>query len=164
MRIALILVFWTLLAGSTLSPIAAAEIAEQDPAYYHTGELAGSLRSNEPPPLFDADPQHLWNRLFAAVTIRPSLLPSVKDGPPVARIEGGDRIEFFGWGKTTWWDEPAHVAGLAELLDQFLSQGREKLSTDPLKRVLLQRDLWTLFDFLMVRHIARHGDSDVRRR
>src|SRR5260221_9516546 len=87
MRSAQILVGWTLLTILTPSPlpIPAAEIEEQDPAYYHTGELAGSLRSTEPPPLFDADPQHLWNRLFAAVTIRPSLLPSRRGGPPVAR-------------------------------------------------------------------------------
>ena len=164
MRTLLILACWTLLTQLTPSPIRAAELDEQDPAYYHTGELAGSLRSSEPPPLFDADPQHLWNRLFAAVTIRPSLLPSIKGGAPVARIEGGDRIEFFGWGGTTYWDEPANVAQLDGLLDQFLGQGTEKLSADPLKRVLLQRDLWTLFDFLMVRHIARHGDFETRRR
>ena len=164
MRPALILVSWTLLAGLTPLPISAAEIEEQDPAYYHIGELAGSLRSTEPPPLFDADPQHLWNRLFAAVAIRPSLLPSRRGGAPVARIEGGDRIEFFGWGGTTYWDEPANVAKLEELLDQFLAQGGETLSTDPLKRVLLQRDLWTLFDFLTIRHIGRRGDIETRHR
>jgi hypothetical protein len=166
MRAALILVCGTLL--TQLAPLPAAELDEQDPAYYHTGELAGSLRSTEPLPLFDPDPQHLWNRLFAAVTIRPSLLPSVKDGPPVARIEGGDRIEFFGWGGTTYWDEPKRVAQLAGLLDQFLDQGQfldhggEKLSADPLKRVLLQHDLWSLFDYLMTRHIARQGDLETR--
>src|SRR4051812_27490873 len=164
MRTTLILVFWTLLAVLTSSPILAADLEEQDPAYYHTGELAGSLRSNNPLPLFDADPQHLWNRLFAAVTIRPSRLPSVRGGPPVARIEGGDRIEFFGWGGTTYWDESANVAQLEWHLDQFLGQGGEKLSTDPLKRVLLQHDLWTLFDYLMVRHIARRGDPETRHR
>ena len=164
MRTTLILVCWTLLTVLTPSPILAADLEEQDPAYYHTGELAGSLRSNDPLPLFDADPQHLWNRLFAAVTIRPSRLPSVRGGPPVARIEGGDRIEFFGWGGTTYWDESANVAQLERHLDQFLGQGGEKLSTDPLKRVLLQHDLWTLFDFLMVRHIARRGDPETRHR
>src|ERR1700730_9660199 len=161
MRTMLILVCWTLL---TPSPILAADVEEQDPAYYHTGELAGSLRSNNPLPLFDADPQHLWNRLFAAVTIRPSRLPSVKGGPPVARIEGGDRIEFFGWGGTTYWDESANVAQLERHLDQFLGQGGEKLSTDPLKRVLLQHDLWTLFDFLMIGHMGRRGDFETRHR
>src|SRR4051794_18254354 len=100
MRTALILVGWTLLTVLTPPslPVSAAEIEEQDPAYYHSGELAGSLRTTEPLPLFDSDPQHLWNRIFAAVTIRPSLLPSRRDGPSVARIEGGDRIEFFVWG------------------------------------------------------------------
>src|SRR5690349_22227578 len=110
MRAALILACSALLTVLTSSPAAAAEFDEQDPAYYHTGELAGSLRSSDPLPLFDADPQHLWNRLFAAVTIRPSRLPSVRGGPPVARIEGGDRIEFFGWGGTTYWDESENVA------------------------------------------------------
>jgi hypothetical protein len=164
MRAALTLVCWTLLTVLTPPPIPASDFEEQDPAYYHTGPLAGSLRSNDPLPLFDADPQHLWNRLFAAVTIRSSLLPSVRGGPPVARIEGGDRIEFFGWGGTTYWDEPANVAQLERHLDQFLGQGGEKLSTDPLKRVLLQHDLWTLFDFLMVRQIARRGDLETRHR
>ena len=129
MRAALILVSWTLLTVLAPATIPAAGIEEQDPAYYHTGPLAGSLRSNDPLPLFDADPQHLWNRLFAAVTIRSSLLPSVRGGPPVARIEGGDRIEFFGWGGTTYWDEPANVAQLERHLDQFLGQGGEKLSS-----------------------------------
>jgi hypothetical protein len=164
MRTTLLPACWTLLTVLTPSPILADDLEEQDPAYYHTGELAGSLRSNNPLPLFDADPQHLWNRLFAAVTIRPSRLPSVRGGSPVARIEGGDRIEFFGWGGTTYWDESENVAQLERLLVEFLEQGNEKLSTDPLKRVLLQHDLWTLFDFLTVRHIARLGDLETRRR
>ena len=164
MRTALLLLSWTLLTEVTPSALPAAELEEQDPAYYHTGELAGSLRSTEPLPLFDVDPRHLWNRVFAAVTIRPSLLPSVRGGPAVARIEGGDRIEFFGWGGTTYWDEPANVERLERLLDEFLGQQGEKLSTDPLKRVLLQRDLWALFDFLMIRYIARRGDVEVRQR
>jgi hypothetical protein len=164
MRIALPLICSALVTALIPLALRAAELEEQDPAYYHTGELAGSLRSAQPLPLFDADPQHLWNRLFAAVTIRPSLLPSVKGGTPVTRIEGGDRIEFFGWGGTTYWDETENVARLEGLLDEFLAQEGEKLSTDPLKRVLLQRDLWTLFDFLMIRHIGRQGDFEVRRR
>jgi len=111
MRTRLVLFYWTL-TELTLSPLVAAEVAEEDPAYYHTGELAGSLRSTEPLPLFDANPQHLWNRLFAAIMVRPRLLSSVEGGAPVARIEGGDRIEFFGWGGTTYWDEPENVARL----------------------------------------------------
>lgn len=162
MRTVRILFCWAIVP--VLAPLTnwAAEIEELDPAYYHSGELAGSLRSADPPPLFDADPQHLWNRLYAAATIRPSLLPSRREGPPVARIEGGDRIEFLGWGGTTYWDELANLKHLEGLLDQFLGSGGENLSTDPLKRVLLQRDLWTLFDFMMIRHTGRQGDLEVR--
>ncbi|HVU88131.1 MAG TPA: hypothetical protein VHD36_12505 [Pirellulales bacterium] len=140
----------------------ATELDELDPAYHHTGELAGSLRSTDPPPLFDADPHHLWNRLFAAATIRKSHLPSRRSGAPVERIEGGDRIEFFGWGGTTYWDDPEPMAQLTTLLDQFLDGG-DKLKSEPMARVLLQHDLWTLFDFLMGRHIARQGDAETRK-
>jgi hypothetical protein len=148
--------------GLTPGPSPAAEFEEQDPAYYHAGKLAGSLRSARPLPIFDADPDHLWNRLFAAATIRSSRLPSTEGGAPEPRIEGGDRIDFFGWGGTTYWDEPANLAQFGELLDRFLEEKGEARSSDPLKRVLFQHDLWTLFDFLIVRHIGRRGDPDIR--
>jgi hypothetical protein len=150
--------------GAVQVPILAEDFEEQDRAYYHAGELAGSLRTNRPLPLFDADPEHLWNRLFAAATIRPSRLPSTEGGAPVPRIEGGDRIEFFGWGGTTYWDEPANMAQFEELLDRFLGGKGESLSSDPLKRVLFQHDMWTLFDFLIVRQIERRGDLETRQR
>lgn len=142
----------------------AAEFAEQDPAYYHEGELRGSLRSAEPLPLYDADPQHLWNRIFAAIAIRQSNLPSKRGGAPIARIEGGDTIDFLAWPGTTYWDEPETVARLEKLLDQFLKEKGEQLSTDPLKRVMLQRDLWAAFDFYISQNIARRGDLETRRR
>ena len=166
MRSARVLIGWMVFAVLMPSPSAlrAAEFEELDPAYYHTGELAGSLRTTEPLPLFNADPHQLWNRIFAAATIRPSRLPSRRGGPPVPRIEGGDRIELFVWGGTTYWDEPANVERLRSLLDQFLAQKAEQLSTDPLKRVLLQHDLWTLFDYLMIGHIERSGDAETRNR
>src|SRR4051794_10589485 len=164
MRTTLLLASWMLLTVLTTPPILAGDLEEQDPAYYHTGELAGSLRSNNPLPLFDADPQHLWNRLFAAVTIRPSRLPSVRGGPPVARIEGGDRIEFFSWGGTTYWDESANVAELERHRDQLLGTAGERLQPDPVNGVLREHGLWSFFDFLMVRHIARGGTPEPRHR
>jgi len=96
MRTALILVSCTLLTVLTPSPspIPAAEIEEQDPAYYHTGELAGSLRSADPPPLFEADPQHLWNRLFAAVTIRPACSLPDEAGLPSRALKEGTGLSF----------------------------------------------------------------------
>ncbi|MSR60381.1 MAG: hypothetical protein EXS05_22535 [Planctomycetaceae bacterium] len=158
------LVWCVLLTGLGPCLLLAAELDDRDPAYYHTGELAGSLRSADPLPLYDADRQHLWNRLFAAVAIRRSHLPSKRGGTPVARIEGGDKIEFLAWPGTTYWDEPETVTLLENLLDQFLNQKGEQLSTDPLRRVMLQRDLWAAFDFLIGQNIARRGDLETRRR
>lgn len=163
MRMACVACLSLVLLMTNLPCAAAGELPELDPAYYHSGELAGSLRASEPLPLFDVDPQHLWNRLFAAATIRGSRLPSVKDGPVVPRIEGGDRVEFFGWGGTTDWDDAARLEQLAGLLAEFRNGRGENLSSDPLRRVLLQHDLWTLFDFLMTRHIDRRGGVEVRR-
>ncbi|MDB5391627.1 MAG: hypothetical protein JWM11_7273 [Planctomycetaceae bacterium] len=162
MRIILIAGCIGIFSGLMLPSSWAADFEELDPAYYHTGELAGSLRSADAPSMFDADPQHLWNRLYAAATIRPSLLPSKREGMPIARIEGGDRIEFLGWGGTSYYDESGTLTNLEKLLDQFLETNGEKHSSDPLKRVLLQRDLWTLFDFMMQRQIDRKGDLETR--
>jgi len=150
----------------SLSPISlrAEDASEADPAYYHDGELFGSLRSADPLPLYDSDPQQLWNRLNAAISIRESLLPSKRGGTPIRRIEGGDRIEFLGWPGSTYWDEPATVDGIAALLKEFSEQHGEQLIDDPLKKVILQRDLWTVFDYYMSRNIDRRGDLETRRR
>lgn len=153
-----------LMIVADVAPLLAAELAEADPAYYHTGELAGSLRTAEPLPLYDVDPQHLWNRLFAAISIRHSLLPSKRGGTPIARIEGGDSIDFLAWPGTTYWDEPELIARLEGLLDQFLQEHSEQIAADPVRRVFLQRDLWAVFDYLISQNISRRGDLETRQR
>jgi hypothetical protein len=40
----------------------------------------------------------------------------------------------------------SHAAGLA-MLDEFLDENGESLIEDPLKRAMLQLDLWALFDW-----------------
>jgi hypothetical protein len=65
--------------------------AEEPPGwYYREGPLRGSLKSDSPLPLYDADPAHLWNRLFAVFYIRPSELPSRPEYPqdPTALVKG----------------------------------------------------------------------------
>lgn len=67
MRITLIAGCCGIFSVLMLPSIWAADFEELDPAYYHAGELAGSLRAADAPALGDADPQHVWNRLYAAV-------------------------------------------------------------------------------------------------
>ena len=157
------------------------------PGWYHTsGPLRGSLRSDAPLPLYNPDPAHLWNRLFAVFYIRPSEMPSrpeyprdstkldewdrklrdgkLPPGPVVKRFEGGDTMSLLAWPLTRHYSEPATFARADKLLEEFISTHGERLIVDPLKRAFLQRDLWAVFDHLIGQNIARFGDGDLIRR
>lgn len=157
-RVPLLLLFATLIAAARL------HAADLDAAYYHDGPLAGSLKSHAPLPIYDDDPHHLWNRLFAAFYIRPSELPDDAGGPPVHRIEGGDTIDFLAWAQTTYWDEPEVAARLHSVVDEFLESDGARLVDDPLRRVILLRDLWAVFDWFTGQNIRRAGSVEVRQR
>src|ERR1700722_6725787 len=146
------------------SPITviAAELDSEDPAYYHDGELAGSFKSNQPLPLYDVDPAHLANRLFAAFFIRESNIPTKRGGRPVKRIEGGDVVDFYAWPSSTYWSEPATMSRISALLEECLAEPTRLRPADPLRRAVLLRDLWAPFDFFVGRHIARDGDRETR--
>jgi hypothetical protein len=154
--------------------------------YYREGPLRGSLKSDNPLPLYDPSAAHLWNRLFAAFYIRPSEIPSwpkypddptlldewdrklqrgeLRPGPVVKRIEGGDVPLLLAWSNTRHYSEPATFERADRLLDEFLETRGERLITDPLKRAFFQRDLWAVFDHLMGQNIAHFGDADLARR
>ena len=74
---------------------------DADPACFHEGDLDGSLRADAPLPIYDPDPGHPRDRLFAALAIRPGHLPSRRGGPAIGRVDGGDRLDFLGWPGTT---------------------------------------------------------------
>lgn len=154
--------------------------------YYREGPLRGSLKSDAPLPLYDTRPEHLWNRLFAALYIRPSELPGRPEyprdatlldawdhklrvgalplGPVVKRIEGGDIPGFPAWAKTRYYAEPATFQRVERLLNEFLEARGERLIEDPLRRAFFQRDLWAVFDHLVGQNIARFNDPDLTRR
>jgi hypothetical protein len=174
-------------SGQQRPPSDAAPAAAAEPdGYYHAGALAGSLKSAGPLALYHSDPNHLWNRLFAALYVRPSELPGrpaypedttqldawdrklrngqLPPGPVVKRIEGGDVIEFLAWPQTRYFSEPATGERVNRLLDQFLAARGETLITDPVRRAFFQRDLWAVFDLLVGQNIDRFGDADLARR
>ena len=58
-----------------------------------------------------------------------------------------DRLEPLLWPESKHLlDGPPHKTALA-VLEEFLTQSGEKLIEDPLKRAVLQRDLWAVFDW-----------------
>lgn len=160
--------------------------AEPPDWYYRDGPLRGSLKNDQPLPLYDPNSEHLWNRLFAVFYIRPSELPSrppypddvtqldtwdrmlrigkLAPGPVVKRVEGGDIPGFPAWQRTRYYSEPATFHREDRLLDEFIETHGERLIADPLKRAFLQRDLWAVFDHLMGQNIARFNDPDLVRR
>jgi len=176
-------VFFAIWLSFVFAPCLAAETPDW---YYREGPLRGSLKSDNPLPLYAADPAHLWNRLFAVFYIRPSELPSrpvypddstkldewdrklrngeLQPGPVVQRFEGGDTMGLLAWPQTRYYAEPGTFARAEPLLEEFISTHGERLIDDPLKRAFLQRDLWAVFDHLAGQNIARYGDGDLIRR
>ncbi len=133
--------------------------------FFHAdGPLAGTLKSDRPLPLYDANPQHLWNRMFSAFYIRPRALPAGDGQPATTRFEGGDVIEFLAWGKTEYWSGIGVFEKVNPLLDEFLQRGGETSRNDPLKRAVFQHDLWAVYDHLVDQNIKRTGDRATRAR
>ena len=146
---------------SLASPIYGEDLHE----YFHAdGPLAGTLKSDRPLPLYDADPQHLWNRMYSAFYIRPRPLPASNGQPATTRFEGGDVIEFLAWGKTEYWSGLGVFEKVNPLLDEFLQRGGETLLRDPLKRAVFQHDLWAVYDHLIDQNIKRSADRATRAR
>ena len=138
--------------------------AAEPGAYYHAGKLAGSLKSAEPLSIYDPDPEHPWNRLFAALYTRRSNLSETAGGAPVSRLEGGDYIDFLAWGGSRYWSAAATTTRLDSLLTEALDEGALALIKDPLKRALLLRDLWAAYDFYTEQNMRRVGTLETRRR
>jgi hypothetical protein len=93
--------------------------------------------------VYHTDPGHLWNRLHAAVFVRVG---------PDGRAYGQDRLEPLLWRASKHLLEARSNKRAIALLEEFLKNKGEKLIDDPLKRALLQRDLWLVFDWLEGSH------------
>lgn len=153
----LLLLIGLCMNGCTL---AAAENPEE--WYFRAGPRAGSLKSDRPLPLYDKNPDHLWNRLFAALYIRPGEDPS--PGRP-RRIEGGDAyLDPLLWPETLHFSESEVLDRVDRLLDEFLTKQGAERNEDPFARALLQHDLWAVHDRLANQNLiwSRSRDSKIR--
>jgi hypothetical protein len=89
-------------------------------------------------PIYHPDAGHLWNRLHEALFVRTA---------PDGRAYGHDRLEPLLWLGTKHLLEPRSCDRAVALLDEFLQKKGERLIDDPLKRAVLQRDLWLVFNW-----------------
>jgi hypothetical protein len=125
-------VFGCLVAGAAIS------------CCFGWGEPAKPVDSAPPGrTLFHPDPQHLWNRLHEALLARIG---------PDGRTYGLDRVEPLLWPGTKHLLEDRSRDRALALLEDFLKNKGEKLIDDPLKRAILQRDLWLVFSWLEGSH------------
>ncbi len=88
--------------------------------------------------IYDPDPNHLWNRLNEALFVR-----TAQD----EKKYGLDELDILYWARTTNLLAGASHQQAISVLDEFISTHGENLIHNPLKRALLQRDLWELFDW-----------------
>src|SRR5438105_890349 len=88
--------------------------------------------------LYDSNPNHPWNRLHAALFARVA---------PDGHIFGLDQIDPLLWPESTHLLAGASYVQAIAALDEFLSTSADKLIQDPLRRAVLQSDLWAIFDW-----------------
>jgi plasmid stabilization system protein ParE len=100
--------------------------------------------------IFDSDPNHIWNRTYTCLFVRQST---------DAKEYGADALDLLLWNNTHYLlTGDSHRRALA-CLDEFLRSHGERAVEDPLKRAILQRDLWAVFDWT-----ARNDDLPEQRR
>jgi hypothetical protein len=95
------------------------------------------------PAIYHADADHLWNRLYEALYVRVG-----SDG----RSYGQDRLEPLLWPESKYLLEDRPNKRATAVLEEFLKNKGQKLIDDPLKRAVLQRDLWLVFNWLEGQH------------
>jgi hypothetical protein len=131
--------FWILVAGWTTACFGFAPGSKPDRVHLDPVRLsANSLPATESWGLYDPDPNHVWNRLYRSLYGRVA-----SDG----REYGYDEIDPLLWYGTRYLlINPANQQAVT-ILDEFLSTHAERKIRDPLKRAVLQRDLWAIFDW-----------------
>lgn len=88
--------------------------------------------------LYDPNPKHIWNRLYEVLLIREDA-----SGVPY----GLDSLDPLLWLETRHLLEPHSHERAVRVLDEFLQTHAEKLVRDPVRRAMMQRDLWAVFDW-----------------
>jgi hypothetical protein len=107
-------------------------------------------RSDAP---YDANPRHLWNRLNEELFVRTA--------PDDGRY-GNAELDILFWSSTKYLLTSSSHENAIRVLDEFIRGHGERLIRDPMKRAMLQRDLWALFDWSA--HEVTQPASELQRR
>ena len=99
--------------------------------------------------IYDSDPTHIWNRLYAALFVR-------QDAS--GETFGADSLDPAPvmFSRHLLERKSHHYA--IRVLDEFLHTHAETLVPYPLRRAVLARDLWALFDWSVERRSVNNGD------
>jgi hypothetical protein len=100
----------------------------------------------QPSPLYDQKPQHLWNRLHSALLVRTG---------PDDKEYGQDRLEPLLWNQSRYLLSGPSGDRARAVLEEFVRERGEKLIDDPVKRAILQRDLWLVANWLSETGLAK---------
>ena len=142
-----------LIAAAVAAVLAVPAMARDAAVYYEDGPLRGSLRRNEPAPVYSTDPRDPWNRLFhllyarklrAAIGSPDNFQVAVRS---ITRLEGGDLPEFFFAPDARYLLDDPRRSRLRSALETELSSPALRGRT-PEARILFQQDLWNRFDAL----------------
>jgi hypothetical protein len=110
------------------------------------GGIASSVQiapaSSQRAGLYDANPNHLWNRIHEEFHIRVA-----RDGSEY----GLDTVDPLLWRETQHLLRGPSYAGAIRVLDEFLASNGERQIRDHIKRAVFQHDLWAIFDWLALR-------------
>jgi hypothetical protein len=108
-----------------------------------TNDPARAVEAPTAAAIYHADANHLWNRLHRALFVRVG---------PDGQAYGHDRLEPLLWSHSKHLlGARSHKQAVA-LLEEFSTAKGERLLVDPLKRAILQRDLWLVFNWLEGSH------------
>ena len=95
--------------------------------------------------IYDNNPNHLWNRLYAALVVRTG---------PDGKVYGDDRLEPLLWEQSLYLLRGKQAERAVTVLEEFVREKGEALVVDPVKRAILQRDLWLVANWLIGRSKA----------
>lgn len=124
--------------------------------FFSASLLAAAALFASPPPalaqtnaafaIYDPDPNHLWNRLFAAFYRQTYNVPTNSFEP--VHWAGPDVLDPPVSLHPRFMLDDVPFAKCNAVLDEFLDRQGANLIRDPLKRAVLQRDLWAVLDVL----------------